>query len=246
MYAGFAGLYDQLMDDFDYPKWADYYLELLARAGVRPRTLCDCACGTGNMSVRFAARGLRVTGVDIAREMLERAAEKARASGVQAMFVCQDMCELKLPRPADALVCACDGVNYLLTDARLRAFLRAAFAAIRSGGALAFDISSRYKLETEMGNAFFGEERDDVAYLWANSLDADRHIVTMDITFFAREKGDLYRRIVEKHVQRAYSGEEIAAALEAAGFREIEIFGDQTFAPPTPEERRIHFLARRP
>ena len=105
-YSGFARVYDLLMDDFDYPAWADYYLELLARAGVRPVSLCDCACGTGSMTLEFARRGLRVTGVDISREMLELAGEKARQSGVNAQFACQDMTQLALPRPVNALVCA--------------------------------------------------------------------------------------------------------------------------------------------
>ena len=137
-YSGFARVYDLLMDDFDYPAWAEYYLELLARAGVRPANLCDCACGTGSMTLEFARRGLRVTGVDISREMLELAGEKARQSGVNAQFVCQDMTRLALPRPVDALVCACDGVNYLTSDRRALAFFQAAHRSIRPGGALAW------------------------------------------------------------------------------------------------------------
>ena len=246
MYAGFARLYDSLMDDFDYPKWAEYYLALLNRAGVAPQTLCDCACGTGGLTIPLAERGIRVTGVDISREMLELAAEKSRRAGVRAMYVCQDMCELRLPRPADALICACDGVNYLTDAARVTAFFRAAFQALRPGGALAFDISSRHKLEEEMGDAFFGEERDDVAYLWANSLDREKHLVTMDITFFVRERGDLYRRVVERHVQRAHAPEELTRLLAEAGFAGVEVFGDQTLEPPLAAEKRLHFLARRP
>ena len=245
-YAGFAGLYDRLMDDFDYAEWAEYYLTLLDRAGVRPAALCDCGCGTGSMTVEFAARGIRATGADISPEMLEQAAEKARRRGVPVSWTCQDMTDLRLPKPVDALVCACDGVNYLTSLARVESFFRAAFRALRPGGALAFDISSRYKLEEEMGDAFFGEERDDVAYLWENRLDAQRHIVTMDITFFAREESGLYRRIVERHTQRAHSAQEIAAALAASGFEKTEVFGDRKLAAPGPEELRLHFLARRP
>ena len=65
MYEAFAAVYDRLMDDFDYPKWADYYLRLLARNGKTPGTICECACGTGSMTVEFAARGLRVTASDL-------------------------------------------------------------------------------------------------------------------------------------------------------------------------------------
>lgn len=244
-YGAFAELYDLLMDDFDYPAWARYYLELIAREGVRPKTMCDCACGTGSLSVPFAARGIRLTGVDISAEMLEVAAQKARKNGVQAMFVCQDMCKLALPRPVEALVCGCDGVNYLLNEERLEAFFSAAFRALKPGGVLAFDISSAYKLEHVLGNGFFGEERDEVAYLWSNTYDADKRTVRMDLTFFREEQSGLYRRFSEAHTQRAHMPEEIIRALEKCGFANIKIYGDRTFEAPKSDELRIHFTAVR-
>ncbi len=242
-YSGFAGVYDLLMDDFDYPAWADYYMQLISAA--QPRTICDCACGTGSMSIEFARRGLRVTGADISREMLENAAEKARAAGVMVQYVCQDMCQLQLPKPVDALVCACDGVNYLTSDRRVAAFFAAAYRALRPGGVLAFDISSPYKLRQVLGNAFFGEERDEAAYLWQNSMDGD--IVTMDISFYIREEGeeDIYRRVTEQHRQRAHEPENLARLLEEAGFSQIKIYGDRSFEAPKPEEMRVHISAVR-
>lgn len=244
-YQAFAGLYDALMDDVDYDAWAGYYLALIGRMGVTPRTLCDCACGTGAMSVRFARQGIRVTGVDLSVDMLELARQKALQYGVQAMFVCQDMCALALPRPVDALVCACDGVNYLLDDSRVAAFFERAHAAIKPGGALAFDISSPYKIESVLGNSFFGEERDEIAYLWSNAYDAASRIVTMDLTFFVREDDGRYRRFTEVHRQRAHDPERLAALLCEAGFGAIQIFGDRTFEPPAPQEQRVHIAALR-
>lgn len=244
-YGAFASLYDQLMDDFDYPAWADYYMQLLSRRGVRPKMMCDCACGTGSLSVRFAKKGIRVTGVDLSGEMLEIAADKARRNGVQVMFVKQDMTALRLPRPVEAMVCGCDGVNYLLTDDRVCAFFRSAHAAIRPGGALAFDISSEYKLETVLGNGFFGEERDDVAYLWSNKWDAQKRTVEMDLTFFRKEPGGLYRKFTENHVQRAHDPENLARLLRECGFKNVEIYGDRTFEAPRADELRVHILATR-
>ena len=241
----FARVYDRLMDDMDYDAWAAYYLALLARAGVKPKKLCDCADGTGALSVRVAERGIRVTGADLSAGMLEQAQLRARQRGVQAMFVRQDMCELQLPRPVDAVVCGCDGVNYLLDDDRLSAFFAAARAALKPGGALAFDISSAYKLEHILGNGFFGEERDDVAYLWSNRFDPDARTVIMDLTFFVREPDDRYRRFTELHVQHAHEPEHLAGLLVENGLGQIGIFGDRTFEAPKPEEQRIHFLAVR-
>jgi len=244
-YGAFAELYDRLMDDFDYPAWARYYLELISLAGGKPRALCDCACGTGSLSIPFAAQGIRVTGVDISSEMLEVAAAKARRNGVKAMFVCQDMCALSLPRAVDALVCGCDGVNYLTDESRLKAFFTAAHDVIKPNGVLAFDISSAYKLEHVLGNGFFGEERDDVAYLWSNSFDPEKRTVRMDLTFFREEESGLYRRFSETHVQRAHTADEIVHALKTCGFTNVRIYGDRTLEAPKADELRIHFTAVR-
>lgn len=242
-YGNFAAVYDRLMDDFNYPAWADYYLRIVRKAGVEPKNICDCACGTGSLSVEFARRGLKVTGVDISQDMLELAAQKARKNGVMLPFVCQDMCKLQLPRKVDALICGCDGVNYLTTDARVLAFFQAAHAQIKPGGVLAFDVSSAHKLCNVMGDSFFGEERDEVAYLWQNKLEND--ILTMDLTFFVQASSGLYRRFSETHRQRAHTIENLSALLAQAGFADVQVYGDQSFEAPRDDEMRIHFTAIR-
>ena len=162
-YDALSVVYDLFADDFDHAKWAEYYRALLRRAGVEAKSLVDAGCGTGRMTVELAREGARVVGVDISEGMLRVAAERLRREGVRAQLAHEDMCRLRVPRPVDAVICACDGVNYLLSAERVRAFFRAAHAAIRPGGALAFDISSRYKLETLLGDGFFGEEREEAA-----------------------------------------------------------------------------------
>jgi SAM-dependent methyltransferase len=195
--------------------------------------------------VRFAARGLKVTGVDLCGEMLRQAQVRARREGVQAMFVREDMRALELPRPVDALVCGCDGVNYLLDDDRLRAFFTSARKALKPGGALAFDISSAFKLRQTLGNNFFGEDRDDVAYLWSNRFDEAAETVTMDLTFFTREADGRYRRFDELHVQKAHEPEHLLALLAECGFSGAQVFGDRNFNFPDADEARIHIAAIR-
>jgi len=244
-YGAFAGIYDMLMDDFDYPAWAEYYMELIGHMGVTPKTMCDCACGTGSLTIPFAARGIRVTGVDLSGEMLEYAAVKARRNGQKIMFVCQDMSHLELPRAVDAIVCGCDGVNYLIGESKLRAFFESAHKWIKPGGVLAFDISSPYKLEHVLGNGFFGEERDEVAYLWSNRFDEEKRTVQMDLTFFRREQSGLYRRFTENHTQCAHEPTVLKAIMEDCGFTDVRIYGDRTFEAPKADELRIHIAAVR-
>ncbi len=244
MYDDFASVYDTLMDDFDYPAWARYYLRLFASAGATPKTLCECGCGTGSMSVQFARAGLRVTASDLSEDMLRLAQIKARTMGVSIPFVCQDMRALELPRPVDAIAACCDAVNYLTDHESVLAFFSSAFHFLKKGGVLAFDISSRHKL-CAMNNAFYGEERDNIAYLWQNGMDPETQVLSMDLTFFVETENGLYRRFEEHHLQRAHSQEELCAWLAEAGFADIRVYGGQTLNPPCETDDRLHFTAKK-
>lgn len=246
MYDDFAGVYDTLMDDYDYDTWCAHYIALMSLGEKKPVRIAECACGTGSLSVRFASGGLTVTGIDLSNAMLRRAEEKARKWGVQAAFVRQDMRKLTLTRRVDAVLATCDGVNYLTTGSDVMAFFRAAYDALKPGGMLCFDCSSRHKLETVMGDSFFGEERDGIAILWQNRLNRDSHVLEMDVTFFVREEDGRYRRFREQHHQRAHSQEELSAWLSEAGFQQINCFGEMRMDAPCADDLRIHYTAIKP
>lgn len=247
MYDDFASVYDTLMDDYDYDAWSAHYLSLIRSGdGKLPMRAVECACGTGSLTVRFAKAGMRMTGVDLSPAMLRRAEEKARRWGIEAMFVRQDMRRLAVTRRVGAVMCTCDGVNYLTTPQDVRAFFAAAHASLLPGGTLCFDCSSRHKLEGIMGNAFFGEERDGLATLWQNRMNADTHVITMDVTFFVREEDGRYRRFREQHRQRAHSREEITAWLAESGFIDIRAYGGMRLDAPNEEDMRIHYVASKP
>ena len=247
MYDDFAGVYDTLMDDYDYDAWSRYYLTLVQeKLGRSPVRIVECACGTGSLTVRFAKENLAVTGVDLSASMLRRAEEKARQWGVNAAFVRQDMKKLEMPRRVDAVLATCDGVNYLTTPSDVQAFFAAAYQQLLPGGVLCFDCSSRHKLETVMGDAFFGEERDGLAILWQNTLNRDSHVLTMDVTFFVREDDGRYRRFREQHRQRAHDMCEIMTWLKNAGFESIHAYGEMRHDAPNENDIRIHYIACKP
>ena len=247
IYDAFATVYDHLMDDVDYDSWAEHYLALIDAKQVDPSyRLVECACGTGNLSIRLAKALPMVAGIDSASAMLRRAEEKARMAGVNLMLARQDMRNLTLSRPVDAVLCTCDGVNYLTQPDDTRRFFFAAYRALKPGGVFCFDVSSVYKLKEVLGNGFQGEERDGVAFLWQNRWDEQASIVQMDVTFFVREEGGLYRRFREVHRQRAHALQELEAWLQQAGFDDIAFFGEFEMRPPREKDRRIHVRARKP
>ena len=245
-YGGFASLYDAFTDDVDYEAWSRYYLDLIEANGKNaPIAICDCGCGTGSMAVAWAGMGHAVIGVDISEEMLEAASEKARANGVSIPFSRQDMRVLMLHRPIDAVIAPNDSVNYLTAPGGARAFFKRAHACLKKGGALAFDISTRHKLEA-MDGQFFVDEREDMAYIWHNRLNAERTFIEMDLTFFTLQSNGLYRRFSECHTLRLYDVDDLIKWLTECGFDgEIKVYGDRTFASPASCEPRVHIVAKK-
>ena len=243
MYTQFAAVYDRLMQHIDYASWAQYYLAIIARAGNRPKTACECACGTGLLSVELAKRGLKLTASDLSLDMLEHAANRARQQGVMIPFIAQDMRKLALHRQVDAVICACDGVNYLETDADVTAFFEAAHRALKPGGALAFDISSARKLKDMCVQREFFEDLDDLTYLWTNTWDKQYSAVDMELSMFVRADDDRYDRFDERQRQRAHDISNLTARLAQCGFVDIHVYGDQTFDAPKDDAQRIHFTA---
>ena len=246
-YEALARTYDQLITPQEREQWLRDVPRRLAEAGVTPpMRVLDLACGTGQLALCLAQAGYRVMGVDLSPQMLDQAAKNAQRQGVFLPLVQQDMRRLDLHHEVEAVLCACDGLNYMTTPEDLRQALGSVCRVLRPGGLFLFDVSTREKLQA-MDGEFYGEEEENVAYLWENRFDQASQCLTMDITFFFQVDAarDLFRRQRELHVQRGHSREELEAALTAAGFAVQTVEEAFTRHSPAPGCQRIQITARK-
>ena len=95
-YTSFAAVYDTFMDNIPYEEWGKYLKSLLYEYGVRGGLVLELGCGTGNMTEILAQSGYDMIGVDNAEEMLEIAIEKRMKSGLDILYLQQDMREFEL------------------------------------------------------------------------------------------------------------------------------------------------------
>lgn len=244
MYEAFAGVYDGLMAQVDYEAWAQHYQELMQLCGVKAGAKCvECACGTGSITLPLRKMGYQMTGVDLSEEMIARAMEKARSAGQMIPFIRQDMCELQLPRKTECILCTCDGVNYLTEKEKVHQFFRVAYAFLKPGGALIFDVSTPDKLQNTLGNNTLFCDEEDFAYIWHNRFDEKTMCVQMDLSIFQKRADGAFDRTEESQKQRAHSREEITEALEGAGFSDVRFFGNQRMTSPRQKDERWHICA---
>ena len=242
-YKNLAASYDRLTNDVDYAATVDFYEQILAREGLKPRTCVDLACGTGSVTAILAERGYQVTGVDMSEEMLTEAAMKTMDMENPPVFSCQLLQQLRLPRAVDMAVCALDSLDYITDPADCAEAIRRAYRALNPGGIFIFDVNTPEKLRAMDGQVFLDED-DDVYCVWRGEFDEETNICSYGMDLFQRE-GKVWHRSFEEHREYAYSRAQLTGYLRAAGFTHIEVYADRLFEEPREGEQRIYFKARK-
>ncbi len=242
-YDAFAGVYDRLMADAEYPRRVAYVEELFHRHDRMPTLLLDLACGTGSFSVAFAQKGVQVVGADPSPEMLWQAQNKALAAGVEVLFLCQAGEELDLYGTVDGAICMLDSINHIANPQTLAAALERVALFLEPGRVVVFDVNTPYKHREILADNTFVLEDEDVYCVWQNTTEED--LTQIDIDFFCRQEGEVYTRQSEQFFERAYPPEALDALLQAAGLETVAVYGDLSFDPPEAETGRVYYVTRK-
>jgi len=116
---------------------------IVHRLGLAPgASVLDVGCGHGRIARRLAARGARVTGVDVSAPFLDRARADAASAGVDVTFGFGDMRDLTAHAGRfDAVVSWATAFGYF-DDATNHAVLGQLRAALVDGGRLVMDLNN--------------------------------------------------------------------------------------------------------
>ena len=242
-YHALAESYDRLTGDVNYRATVEFYRQIWQKAGCKPRTAVDLACGTGSVAILLAEEGMKGTAVDLSAEMLCVAQHKAQSLPMPPVFVCQNLRNLHLPRGVDLAVCALDSLDYILDPADCAEAIRRVYKALNPGGIFIFDVNTPEKLHSMDGQVFLDED-DDVYCVWRGEFDKETNICSYGMDLFQR-RGEHWIRSFEEHREYAYSQQQLTDYLRRAGFTDIQVYGDCRMEGPTEGEQRIYFSARK-
>lgn len=247
-YEQFAYLYDELMKDAPYDEWVQFVRDMLAKYHVSEEkfSLLDLACGTGELSIRFAKAGFAVTGVDLSEDMLAVAQAKAAEAGVQIPFFKQNMAELDGMEQFDVIGIFCDSLNYLETEKEVIATFYHVFQSLKQGGLFLFDVHSLYKVSNIFIGQTFAQNEDEISYIWNSFPGEYPHSVEHELSFFVLDKKtQKYDRFDELHLQRTFPVEQYTKWLTEAGFTLLAVSADFKNSKPDSESERIFFAAKK-
>ncbi|MBR7133831.1 MAG: class I SAM-dependent methyltransferase [Clostridia bacterium] len=244
MYNNFAAFYDELMYDVDYKKRTAYLMRLFKKYGSVPTLLLDVACGTGGFSNEFDRLGCEVIGVDMSEEMLGIAREKSAEMGTDVLFLCQPAEELDLYGTVDGAICCLDSLNHITDYKKLCRALQRVSLFLEPEKLFIFDVNTEYKHHEILSDNIFVIDRENIYCVWANEYNPKSNIVDISLDFFEKT-GDSYTRYSEEFSERAYTSEELAAALKKAGLEILAVFEDMTEAPLTETSERAIYVTRK-
>lgn len=207
-------------------------------------TVLDLGCGTGTLTELLARKGYDMIGVDNAEEMLRIAMDKRERSGLDILYLLQDMRELELYGTVGTVVSVCDSLNYLLAEEDIVQTFARVNNYLYPQGIFVFDFNTVYKYAEVIGDTTIAENREDCSFIWENYYHEEQEINEYDLTVFVAE-GTLFRRFQEVHYQRGYRLEQMQAFLLQAGLEFLEAFDADTHGKVTAESERIYVVARK-
>lgn len=237
-YDSFAWVYNRHWGDQWVPRIMPILERLLLVCLPGGASVLDLCCGTGQLAAELMRRGYHVEGVDGSEEMLKFARQNAPAG----IFHLDDARSFQLDTQFDAAYSSYDSLNHLMTADDLRAaFARTAYA-LKPGAPFLFDLNMEIGYRERWKGSFSIVEADHVVAV-QTAYEPERKVGRMTATIF-RLIAAQWQRSDIAFEQKAYSADEVRAALAASGFGQGRMFAPSG-AEIEDESGRTFFLARR-
>ena len=196
-------------------------------------SILDLGCGIGRISLEFARRGFRVTGLDRTTSYLEQARQQAATENLKMEFVHEDMRAFVRPDAFDSVVSTYTTFGYFEDQADDRRVVNNIYKSLKPGGTVLIDIHGKETLAKVFQERQWSEREGAIVL--------QEHKVTQNWSWMQNRwillKGS--DRIENSFSHRLYSGTEMADLLTGCGFSRADIYGSLDGIPYDHLARRL-------
>lgn len=223
--------------------------------GRRPDSVLELACGPGYHARAFARSGVRAVGLDLGREMIRLAREKADREGINVEWQIGDMRDFDLRAPVDLAFSMFDGIDALARNDDLVQHLEAVAHNLTASGLYVIDLTHpRDCSHQDYGDYVYRGERDglQVEIEWAvndPAFDLVTGVAEVELEMRVNDHG---RELVVRDTarERLLYPQEIRLLATLSG--QLDVVGwygdysvEQTLAMEDPNARRMIAVLQR-
>jgi len=226
---------------------ADFLVKVLQ--GEKGSHLLDVPCGNGRLSLASAARGYRVTGVDISEEFVEEA-RAGRAldppthmggtdSRTPVEFILADMSKLSGDRIYDGAYCFGNSFGFL-DYAGMESFLSGVARALKPGARFIVETGMAAESVLHKFEPLAVHQIDDISLTIKERYLAEESCIETEYIF--EQNGKVERGNARHWI---YTVGEIRRMLERAGFEILNLYGSLKCEPYTLGAEELFVIAQK-
>lgn len=181
----------------------------------------DLCCGPGRHTAALAKRGLRVTAVDRTRFLLDKAKQRAASMNLEVEFVSADMIDFVRPDAFDLVLSMFTSFGFFENKDDDLKVLKNIYNNLKAGGTFLIDVIGKELLAGNYHQTISTRLPDDSLLIQRHEIFDDWSRVRNEWVVLKDDRAKTF-----KFNLTVYSGQELKALLQRAGFSEIKLFGN--------------------
>lgn len=223
----YAQYYDLLYKDKDYDGEAKYIDALITKYHNKAKKVLDLGCGTGRHAEILSQYGYNIHGVDMSREMLKKALQRA-GSNDRLAFTLSNIQKFDLNEEYDIVTALFHVMSYQVTDEAIKNVLLNVYKHLKKDGVFIFDCWYGPSVLTERPEVRvkrLENEKIKITRIAEPVMRENNNIVEVHYDVFIRnKKADIIKEIQETHIMRYLFKKEIEKFASECGFTYIDGF----------------------
>ena len=223
-YNNIADVYDAITHETQRREGAENFVSWLTKE-YHIETVLDVACGAGLFTLEFARQNVRAIGIDIAKDLLNLASEKAAAENLDIQFFDEPMQKSAdvINAPADAIVCMGNSLPHLLEESDLTATLNEFDRLLKPGAPLVFHMLNYNRVLKQNERMVGVTKKNDVEFIrFYDFLEKKIRFNLLEVDWSHTPA----RTELCSTTLRPWTVDEVIEALSRHHFAEFETFGN--------------------